>query len=266
MIRLCSLILALTFACSTTGLAAESDIAPSGKVRAVYIASNMAHAVQDRATGLVRGVAADLTHELGRRLSMPSEIKPVANPEAVIAAVNAGEAEIGFVAFANSRAGSTVFSQTYMLVQQTFIVLDSSSIRSVADADRAGLKVAGVVTNSTTAWIKRNFKQATVLAVENNHDNIKRMLFGKEIDAFAANRARNTTLASEWPGTRVLPDSLLRIPQSIIVPKGKPEVLAAVNRYIDEVRASGFLQAAIDRARIPGLEVMPPGSLQPVAP
>ena len=246
--------------------AADSDIAPTGRLRAVYIASNMAQAVQDRATGAVRGASADLARELGRRLNVAVEVKPVANPEAVIAAVNTGEADIGFVAFALSRAGRAEFSQTYMLVQQTFIVLDGSSIRVVADVDRAGQKVAGVRTDSTTAYMKRNFKQATVLEVDNNHVEVKRMLFGREIDAFAANRGRNTTLAGEWAGTRVLPDSLIRIPQSIIVPKGKPEVLAAVNRFIDDVRASGFLKAAIDKSGIPGIDVMPPGSLQPVAP
>ena len=49
------------------------------------------------------------------------------------------------------------------------------------------------------------------------------------------------------------------VPQTIIVPKDKPEVLAEVNRLIDDVRSSGFLAASIERGHIPGVEVAPAG-------
>src|SRR2546421_7609301 len=67
------------------------EIAPTGTLRAVYLGSNPAQAILDRATGTVRGVAADLTRELGRRSATPVEIKPVTDPPAVIDAVS-GEA------------------------------------------------------------------------------------------------------------------------------------------------------------------------------
>ena len=62
------------------------------------------------------------------------------------------------------------------------------------------------------------------------------------------------------PGTRLLPDNLFDVPQTIIVPKGRPEALAAVNRFIDEVRASGFLKASIEKSGIVGIEQAPGGT------
>ena len=124
-----------------------------------------------------------------------------------------------------------------MLVQQSFLVLDDSPIRAVADVDRTGQKIAGTRNDSVTLFMKRKLKAATLVEIENNPAEIKRMLTVKEIDAFGANRQRLTTLMKDTPGTRLLPDSLFGVPQTIIVPKGKPEVLAAVNRFIDEVRA-----------------------------
>ena len=121
-------------------MADDRDIAPGGTLRAVYLAGNPAQAVQDRATGAIRGASADLARELGRRMNMPVEIKPVADPKAVIDAVSGGEADIGFVAFEPSRAGTVEFSQTYMLVRQSFLVLEGSSIRAIADVDRASQK------------------------------------------------------------------------------------------------------------------------------
>src|SRR5690348_3413615 len=106
-----------------------------GTLRAVYLAANPAQAVQDRATGAVRGVAADLARELAKRLGVAVEIKPVADPQAVIDAVAGSVADIGFVAYAPSRTGTVEFSQTYMLVQQSFLVPEASPIRAIDAID-----------------------------------------------------------------------------------------------------------------------------------
>jgi len=243
-----------------------NDIAPGGTLRAVYLASNPAQAVQDRATGAIRGASADLARELGRRMNMPVEIKPVADPKAVIDAVSGGAADIGFLAFEPSRVGAVEFSQTYMLVRQSFLVLEGSNMRAVADVDRVGQKIAGTRNDSITLFMKRKFKNATLLEIENDPAEIKRLLVAKEIDAFGANRQRLTNLMKDTPGLHMLPDSLFGVPQTIVVPKGKPEVLAAVNRFIDDVRASGFLKTAIDNSGVVGLEAAPAGSWQPSMP
>jgi hypothetical protein len=148
--------------------ASANDIAPGGTLRAVYLGSNPAQAVRDRATGAIRGASADLARELGKRINVPVELKPAVNPQGVIDAVSSGAADIGFVAYEPSRAGTVEFSQTYMLVQQSFLVLDGSPIRAVADIDRAGQVIAGVRNDSITLYLKRKLKQATLLEVENN--------------------------------------------------------------------------------------------------
>ena len=246
--------------------ASANDIAPGGTLRAVYLGSNPAQAVQDRATGAIRGASADLARELGKHINVPVELKPAASPQGVIDAVRSGAADIGFVAYEPSRAGTVEFSQTYMLVQQSFLVLDGSAIQAIADIDRAGQVIAGVRNDSITLYLKRKLKQATLLEVENNPPEIQRLLTRKEIDACGANRQRLTTLRAETPGTRLLPDSLFGVPQTIIVPKGRAEVLTAVNRFIDDVRASGFLQNAITSSGIIGLQAAPAGSWQPSVP
>src|SRR5262245_19259964 len=93
-----------------------------------------------RSGGEVRGAAYDLAHELARRNNVPLEFKPIAGPPAVIEAVKNAEADIGFVAYEATRLGTVEFSQTYMLVRQSFLVLDGSPIRAIADVGRAGQK------------------------------------------------------------------------------------------------------------------------------
>jgi ABC-type amino acid transport substrate-binding protein len=56
---------------------------------------------------------------------------------------------------------------------------------------------------------------------------------------------------------RLLPDDLYGVEQTIIVPSGKRDALDRVNRFIDDVRASGFLQTSIDRSGVVGIAVAP---------
>jgi ABC-type amino acid transport substrate-binding protein len=135
--------IAAVLACGTSVMA--GDIAPSGTLRAVYLGTNPAQAMRDPATGEVRGPAYDLARELARRNNVPLEFKPIASPPAVIEAVKNGETDIGFVAYEATRLGTVEFSQTYMLVRQSFLVLDGSPIKAIADIDRAGQKIAGTL-------------------------------------------------------------------------------------------------------------------------
>ena len=195
--------------------------------------------------------------ELARRDNATLEFKPIAGPPAVIEAVKTGDADIGFVAYEATRLGTVEFSQTYMLVRQSFLVLDGSSIKAIADIDRAGQKIGGTVNDSITLCMKRILRQATV--VELNPAELSKALTAGTIDALGANRQRLTTIATATPGTRLLPDDLFNVPQNIVVPMDRPAALAAVNALIDAARASGVLQSAIERGGAVGVAVAPAG-------
>jgi polar amino acid transport system substrate-binding protein len=246
-------------------LAVDSDIAPGGTLRAAYLGGNPAQAVRD-STGAIRGASADVARELARRIGVPVEFKPLANPKAVIDAVTGGDADIGFIAYAPERVGTVEFSQAYVLSGQGFLVLEESSIRTIADVDRAGQKIAGGHADSISLFMKRKFKHATLSEISHDTAEIKRLLLAKEIDAFGANRQRLANIVKEGPGFRILPDNLFGVPQTIIAPKGKTEVLAAINRFIDDVRASGFLKKSVEASGVAGLEVAPGGSWTPSVP
>jgi len=153
-----------------------------------------------------------------------------------------------------------------MLVRQSYLVREDSNIRAIADVDRNGQKIAGTKNDSITLFMKRKFRNATLLEIDNDPAEIKRRLFAKEIDAFGANRQRLTNLMKDTQGLRILPDNLFGVPQTIIVPKDKPEALAAVNRFIDAVRASGFLKETIEKSGVVGLDPAPAGSWTPSVP
>lgn len=242
---------------------AADDLAPTGTLRAAYLATNPAQAVRDEKTGQVRGVAIDLARELGKRRNLPVTFMTPGGPAAVIEAVAKGEADIGFVAYAPERAGTVAFSQVYMLVQQSFVVPDNSRLRSVADIDAPGLRISGGKGDSVTLYLRRKLRQATLVETDNTPADARRKFMAGEIDAFGANRQRLTNLLKDFPGYRLLPDNLFGVPQTIVVAKDKPDVLKAVNVFIDDVRANGFLREAVARSGIIGIEATPAGSWTP---
>src|SRR3984893_7247800 len=110
---------------------AQADLAPTGTLRAAYLATNPAQAIRDPHTGEVRGVSFDLARELAKQIGKPLDFKPTASPPVVIDAVRTGQDDIGFVAYEATRLGTVGFSQTYMLVQQSFLVLGDSPMPSL---------------------------------------------------------------------------------------------------------------------------------------
>jgi polar amino acid transport system substrate-binding protein len=238
--------------------AAEPGIAPTGTLRAAYIVSNLAQAVKDPVTGEYRGVSTDIAKELGRRNQVPVTILPLATAAAVLEAVQKGQADIGFVAPNPERMGIVLYSQIYMLVQQSFLVRDNSPIASVRDIDRPGRNIGANTGDSIAVYLKNWLKQATlVVSPDYSLKEASMWLADGRVDAFGGNRQRLRVSTQGIPGLRLLPDNLYGVPQAIAVAKDKPELLAAVNRAIDELRSSGFLRDAVKRSGVDGIDVAP---------
>jgi polar amino acid transport system substrate-binding protein len=77
---------------------------------------------------------------------------PLPTAAAVIEAVRSGAADIGFVAPNPERTGLVLYSQTYMLVQQSALVRADSPLHSVNELDRPG-QVIGINTDDSVGGV-----------------------------------------------------------------------------------------------------------------
>lgn len=238
-------------------------IAPGGTLRAAYIESNLAQMARDPATGAFRGVSADIARELGRRAAVPVTITPVPTAAAVLESVRSGAADIGFVAPNPARMGVVAYTQTYMLVGQSFLVPDGSAITAVAQVDAPGNVVGANTDDSVSTYMKQNFKHATVRETPDTSIEIgARWLTEGTIVAFAGNRQRLGVSAAALArrgigGIHLLPDNLYGVPQTIAVSTQRGALLAALNAALDDMRASGFLARAVAGSGADGIEVAP---------
>jgi len=240
------------------------SLAPTGTLRAVYIATNPVQASVDPATKEVRGPAAEIARELGKRAGVPVTVSGARGVEGVIEAVKNGSADIGFVAFDPVRAEQVDFSQNYALAQNTYLVPENSLIRSVADVDRAGVRIGVGARDAGDYFLTRTLKAATLVRNDGGvGEAVLKALLAGELDAYAGNRMRLHEAAKRTPGLRLVPDNFYGVEQAVIVPKDEAARLAIIDGFIDEARASGFIADAITRAGLVGVDVAPSGSRIP---
>jgi len=238
-----------------------ADLAPTGTLRASFLATNPVQGRVDPKTGAITGPVADLVRELARRLGVPFTIIPVPDAAAVIDSVKTHKTDIGFLAHEAARATQVAFSEPYALMANAYAVRADSMIRSSADVDRAGVKVGATKGQSQEIYVSANLKNARVevMPAMPAHEVLAELLASGKLDAFAANRQRMEELARASSKVRVLPDNFLMIGQAIVVEKGDPSRVDALNRFIAEVLASGFVKSSLERAALVGVEVAPTG-------
>ena len=240
-----------------------NDLVPTGTLRATYIATNPVQAFVDPATKEVRGPGAELARALAAHLKVPLDIKGAPGAQGVLDSVKKGEADIGFLAYDPVRAADVDFSQTYSLAQNTYLVLTNSPLRSVADIDKAGLKIGVGERDAGDFFLTRTLKNATLVRnAGGNLDTAVKQLQSGEIAAYAANRQRLTELVAHVSGVHMLPDNFYGVEQSVIVMKGNKKLLDAVEKLLDEARSSGLIAGSIKRAGLAGVDVAPPRSEQ----
>ena len=246
---------------------AGADLAPTGTLRAAFLRTNPVQAKIDAKTGAITGLVADLVQEFARQLGVPYKIIPAADAREVIDQLNAHTADIGFLAYDAPRAAEVDFSRPYALMQNTYLVRADSPIRKAADADRAGLRIGAAQGQSQAVYLKENLKNAQVkiLSAMPSQEDLQKMLVAGELDAFGANRQRLVEAAALFHDLRVLSDNFSAAEQSIVIAKadrtritkGDLSPMDAINRFIQDACASGFVKSSLDRAKLIGVDVAP---------
>ena len=119
-----------------------ADLVQAGRIR-VGVGVVAPHwAIKNPATGELRGVAIDLARALAARLGI--EFVPVEypSPSRVPDGLEVGAWDVGFLGVDPSRDAVVDFAPPHMEVDATYLVAADSSIRSIADADQPGVRIA----------------------------------------------------------------------------------------------------------------------------
>ena len=233
-----------------------SVLAPTGTLRAVFLGSNPVHGRVDPKTGVSTGPVPDLVIELARTLKVPSQVLPAPDAAGVIAALKNGTADIGFLAYDETRAREVDFGPAFIVMHNSYLVRADSPLQKSADVDRSGITVAAIKGQSQQLFVSRTLKQATIRVLDTMPPQmeLESMLLGKTVDAFAINRQRGLDAQAASGGKlRPLPDNFLDVDQCFVVDKGASAKLKAIEQFVGTIRQSGFINTSIDRAKLAGV-------------
>jgi polar amino acid transport system substrate-binding protein len=235
-------------------------LAPTGTLRAAFLADNPVLGRVDAQSGTVTGPVADLVKELARRIGVPYTLIPAAGARDVIARLQAHTADVGFMAYNAGRAADVDFSAAWLLMPNSYIVRADSPLQKVEEVDRSGVNIAAVKNDTQDVYLSAHLKNNRVNTVASlpSPEDLASLLLNGKIDAFAANRQRLLEAASRNPKLRVLSDNFFVAGQAAALAKGDPARLGALNRLLGEVLATDFVKASIDRAGLQGVDAAPP--------
>ena len=254
------LFLILLASCATTAMApsaAVSELAPTGKLRAAINFGNPILASRDPSSGEARGVSVDLSRELARRLGVPLELVTYDAAGKVVAALKSGAWDVAYVAIDPVRANEISYSAAYVVIEGAYLVRQDSAIRSNAEVDRAGVRVAAASGSAYDLYLSRELKQAKIVRAPTSQA-VTDLFVAQGLDVAAGVRQQLEADAKRVPGLRLLEGRFMVINQAMGTPRGREAGAKYLREFIEEMKATGFVAQALERHRIEGAAVAPP--------
>ena len=233
--------------------AAKSALAPSGRLRVGVNLGNFLLVSKQTADG-IGGIVPDLAQELARRLGV--EAKLVLYPQAgpVADAARAGAWDVAFIGAEPQRASEIDFTDPYIEIEATYLVPAGSPIRSIAEVDRKGVRIAVASRSAYDLWLVRNIKEAELVRAEGIEGSYQ--LFVKEkLDVLAGLKPRLLQDRGKLPGSRILEGRFTAVQQAIGTPKGRPAAAAYLREFAQDIKSSGLVAQLIKRHNVKGVTV-----------
>ena len=239
--------------------ALRSELAPTGKLRVGLNMSNFLLTAKDPATGEPRGVAADLGRELGRRLGVPVELVPYPNPGALADDAKSGKWDVGFLGAEPQRANEIDFTAAYVEIEATYLVPPGSPLKSIADVDRKGVRIAVAERSAYELWLTRNVKNAELVRIKGADETFKQFVSDK-MDALAGLKPRLVTDAESPPGSRILDGRFTAVQQAVGAPKGRSAGARYLSEFVEDIKKTGLVAKTIEKNGVRGLTVAAPAA------
>ncbi len=232
----------------------KQQLAPHGVLRAGTNLSNFLLVTGKTAAGNPVGVSPDMAAEIARRLHVPVSYVTFPQPGLLADKVDTDTWDIGLIGAEPQRAEKITFTPAYVEIQSTYMVPPGSTIKTIADVDRAGVTIAVTARTAYGLWLERNVKHAKLLwceTIDASFDRFER----EQIDVLAGLKPRLVSDVKRMPGAAILDGQFSAVQQAIGTAKRNVEAAAFLRDFVEEVKTSGFVAALIAKHRVEGLSV-----------
>lgn len=237
--------------------AVRSQLAPKGFLRAGINLSNFLLVSRRDASGDPIGVAPDVAQALAERLGVAVRYVPFPSPGELADAAGQDVWDVGLIGAEPQRAEKIAFSSAYVEIAATFMVGGQSSIQTISDIDRPGVRIASTARAAYDLWLERNIKHAEVVRAK-TIDEAFDTYISMKLDALAGLKPRLISDVQRVAGARILEGQFAAVQQSIGTAPSNAEAIAFIRSFVEDSKRSGLIARLIEKHSVNGLSVAPP--------
>ena len=238
---------------------AREELAPTGTLRAGINLSNFLLVTGRSASGDPEGVAPDMARAIGAELGVPVKLVPFKSPGELGDQVGKDMWDIGLIGAEPQRAEKIAFTAAYVEIEATYMVPEGSPIKSIADVDRKGVRIAVSARSAYDLWLENNIRNASLVRAT-GLDAAYDMFVGDKLDVLAGLRPGLLKDMAKAPGTRILDGKFTAVQQAVGTARPNTAGAAFLAAFVEKAKKSGLVGSLIERHKVRGLSVAPPAS------
>lgn len=232
------------------------ELAPTGVLRAGINLSNFLLVTGRSVNGDPEGVAPDMAREIARRLGVPVRYVPFQTPGELADAADKDVWDIGLIGAEPQRAERITFSPPYCEIEATYLVPAGSPIRTLADVDKPGVRIAVTGRAAYGLWLERNIKHAELVRSD-TLDSAYEQFVRDDLEALAGLKPRLISDVRQLPGARILDGKFAAVQQAIGTARKNIAAAAFLRGFVDEAKSTGLVAHLIEQHNVQGLSVAP---------
>jgi polar amino acid transport system substrate-binding protein len=202
------------------------------------------------------GVAPDMGAEIARRLGVPVRYIPYKTPGELADMAATDTWDIGLIGAEPQRAAKIAFSPAYCQIEATYLVPAGSPLKTIADVDTPGVRMAVTARTAYGLWLERNIKHAARVETT-TLDNALDTFLADKLEALAGLKPKLLSDVMRVPGGKILDGHFMTVQQAIGTARANAAGAAWLQGFAEEAKASGLVAQLIAKHKVVGLSVAP---------
>jgi polar amino acid transport system substrate-binding protein len=230
---------------------ARAELAPTGVLHAGINLSNFLLVTGRTADGDPVGVAPDVAKAIADSLGVPIKYVSFKSPGELADQAGKGAWDIGLIGAEPQRAAVMTFSAAYVEIEATYMVPPGSPLKSIADVDKKGVRIAVSARSAYGLWLENNIKNATLVPVSGLEGAFNKF------DALAGLRPGLLKDLAKHPELKILDGKFTAVQQAVGCNKPAAEGARYIAAFVENAKKSGLVASLIEKHEVKGLSVAP---------
>ncbi|CAE7769823.1 MRTO4 [Symbiodinium necroappetens] len=225
------------------------EMAPTGKLRVALNMRNELLVSGKSASGEPEGLAPSMGAAFAEKLGVPVEFVPYESADKLADDAKEDKWDVAMIGADPARAEFIEFTAPYCQIEATYAVPTTSGLRTCAEVDKAGVRIAGCEGAAYVLWLERNLKNATLEKIK-GHDATYEQFKETAMEAVAGLRPKLKKDGAKRPGTRLLPGKFMAVEQAAATKKGREQGFKLLSEFIEEAKKSGKVKELMKKFKV----------------